>query len=126
MSRSPNPQAAIYARIASGRQQDHASIQQQLKICQQAAFEHNFTVCHEFADYGLSGLTLERPALKQLLTYIKAKPVDYLVCTDTARLARDHRLLTKLTATLAARGVQVVTSQTTVTDTRIAPFEERS
>lgn len=88
--------AVAYARTASRWKADQDAIDHQLHACRQVAAELGAALEHEFGDHGVSGLTLERAALRQLLAYVAAKPVDYVICSDTARLARNYQLFRSL------------------------------
>jgi DNA invertase Pin-like site-specific DNA recombinase len=43
-----------------------------------------------------------------MLAHLERNAVDYVICTDMSRLARDHQLFDHLHRRLTARGVRVV------------------
>lgn len=50
----------------------------------------------EFSDDGYSGVNEERPALKELLVWVKEERIDCILVKDFSRLARDYLLLGEL------------------------------
>jgi DNA invertase Pin-like site-specific DNA recombinase len=92
MSSQQMPRAVAYARTASRWKVDQEAIGAQLGAYRQVAHELGATLEDEFADHGISGLTLERPALRQLLAYVAANPVDYVICADRPRLVLQRHL----------------------------------
>jgi site-specific DNA recombinase len=60
--------AAIYARVSTEDQGKGYSIPTQIEACQIFAKEHGYTVpeTHVCTDEGISGATMDRPALQQV------------------------------------------------------------
>jgi len=108
MSREKMRRAVAYARTASTREVDRGAVVSQLHTCRRMAGGLNATLEHEFADHGISGLTLDRPTLRQLLAYVAAHAVDYVICADASRLARDHGLLRRVTRRLHTHHIRIV------------------
>ncbi|MGI6674785.1 MAG: recombinase family protein [Limnochordia bacterium] len=97
---------AIYARVSTEEQAKHGfSIAAQVRECARLAGDAETVV---FADEGVSGETLQRPALQRLLRRIEAGEVDEVICLDPDRLSRKllHQLL--LTEEWDRRGVRLV------------------
>ena len=61
-----------------------------------------------FDDGGYSGATLERPALRTLLTRIEAGQIDAVVCYKIDRISRSLRDFVKLMELLDARGIALI------------------
>jgi DNA invertase Pin-like site-specific DNA recombinase len=104
--------AVAYARTASRRRADQAAIGRQLHACRQVAAELDATLEREFVDHGISGLTLNRVGLRQLLVYVADNPVDYVICADGTRLTRDYEHFKCLMQQLTAHDVRVVLADT--------------
>ena len=61
-----------------------------------------------FDDGGYSGATMERPALRTLLTRIEAGQIDAVVCYKIDRISRSLRDFVKLMELLEARGIALI------------------
>lgn len=86
---------AIYARVSTEEQAKHGfSIAAQIRECQAFA---GGAVDLVFADEGVSGETLDRPALRQLRQSIEASEIKAVICLDPDRLSR--KLLNQLVLT---------------------------
>lgn len=83
--------AAIYARYSSDNQRPE-SIEDQTKVCRTAARGAGYQVSdrHVYADYALSGASLERSALGALLADARAHQFDAVFIDDLSRLSRDN------------------------------------
>jgi DNA invertase Pin-like site-specific DNA recombinase len=100
-------QAVIYCRSATTHQQ----LDNQLIVCQEAAKRHGYRVTNTFIDKGISGNTLERPQLKNMLNYLKEAPNDTAVIVEnTSRLARDMRVFVEVRDAIQQTGSIIMTS----------------
>lgn len=84
---------AIYARVSTEEQAKHGfSIAAQIRECQDLAGTVKASV---FADEGVSGETLQRPALEDLRQGIQRGAIKTVLCLDPDRLSRKllHQLL---------------------------------
>src|SRR3954454_6490506 len=97
MRESAKPQelrCAIYTRKSSeeGLEQDFNSLHAQREACEAyiKSQKHEGWAClpAHYDDGGISGATLERPALQQLLVDIQAGRVDVIVVYKVDRLTR--------------------------------------
>jgi site-specific DNA recombinase len=112
--RSGALRCAIYTRKSSeeGLEQEFNSLQAQREACE--AFiksqRHERWVClpDEYDDGGLSGATMERPALQQLLAEIQAGRVDIVVVYKVDRLTRSLADFAKIVEILDAKGASFV------------------
>jgi DNA invertase Pin-like site-specific DNA recombinase len=108
------PRCAVYTRKSSehGLEQDFNSLDAQ----REAAEAHIKSQAHEgwrlvkarYDDGGLSGGTLERPALQSLLADIKSRKVDVVVVYKVDRLTRSLADFAKLVELFEAHGVSFV------------------
>ena len=71
---------AIYARVSTEEQAKHGfSIPAQIRDCQERIGNRQALV---FADEGVSGETLQRPALEELRRKIQRGEIDTVYCLD--------------------------------------------
>src|ERR1700675_450770 len=112
--RSGKIRCAIYTRKSSeeGLEQEFNSLQAQREACE--AFiksqRHEGWVClpDGYDDGGLSGATMERPALQQLLAEIQAGRVDIVVVYKVDRLTRSLADFAKIVEIFDAKGASFV------------------
>src|ERR1700730_7885146 len=119
--RTGTVRCAIYTRKSSeeGLEQEFNSLQAQREACE--AFidsqRHEGWVCQRAAydDGGVSGATMDRPALHQLLADITAERVDTVVVYKIDRLTHSLADFAKIVEILDARGASFasVTQQLT-------------
>jgi len=112
--RSPIRRCAIYTRKSSeeGLEQDFNSLHAQREACE--AFIKSQTgegwrlIKTAYDDGGLSGGTMERPALQRLLEDIRRRLVDVVVVYKVDRLTRSLADFAKMVEVFDARGVSFV------------------
>lgn len=114
MSNSSTIKCAIYTRKSSeeGLDQEFNSLDAQREACEafikSQKHEGWVTLSDLYDDGGLSGGTLERPALKQLLKDIDAGGVDAVVVYKVDRLTRSLADFVKIVETFDAKSVPFV------------------
>jgi len=102
---------AIYTRKSSeeGLEQEFNSLHAQREACEayitSQRHEGWAPLPQAYDDGGLSGATLDRPALQQLLTDIQEGRVDVVVCYKVDRLTRSLADFAKIVEIFDARGV---------------------
>src|SRR6202158_5522213 len=114
MRRNGAIRCAIYTRKSSeeGLEQEFNSLQAQREACE--AFiksqRHEGWVCLSdgYDDGGLSGATMDRPALQQLLAEIQAGRVDIVVVYKVDRLTRSLADFAKIVEIFDAKGASFV------------------
>ena len=105
---------AIYTRKSSeeGLEQEFNSLHAQREACEAyiKSQRHEGWTCltQAYDDGGLSGATLDRPALQQLLAEIQAGRVDIVVCYKVDRLTRSLADFAKIVEIFDAKGVSFV------------------
>lgn len=105
---------AIYTRKSSeeGLEQDFNSLHAQREACaayvRSQASEGWTLLAQEYDDGGISGGTLERPALQRLLADIAAGEIDIVVVYKVDRLTRSLLDFSRLVETFDRRGVSFV------------------
>src|SRR5437762_5734447 len=105
---------AIYTRQSSeeGLEQAFNSLHAQREACEAyiRSQRHEGWTClaQAYDDGGLSGATMDRPALQQLLADIQAGKVDVIVCYKVDRLTRSLADFAKIVEIFDAKGVSFV------------------
>ena len=105
--------AAIYARVSSARQQQQETIASQLAALERYAAEHGYQVApqHLYQDDGVSGKTLDRPALDRLRDAVAQGEVEAVLLLSPDRLARHFPYQYLVTEEFERAGVEVVFTQ---------------
>ena len=85
------PRIAIYARYSSDQQRD-ASIEDQVRLCREFVVKQgqDWTVEQVYTDHAISGASLMRPGIQQLIQNGLARKFDVIVCEALDRLSRDQ------------------------------------
>jgi site-specific DNA recombinase len=96
----------IYSRYSSD-QQKPASIDDQNRVCLNYAKQHNFTVTHYFSDAAISGASMNRPGIQELMSI--AHQFDVVLCESLDRLSRDQSDIAYIHKRLAFQNVRIVT-----------------
>ena len=105
---------AIYTRKSSeeGLEQDFNSLDAQREACEAFILsqKHEGWVClpEMYDDGGISGATMERPALKRLLSDIEARRIDTVVVYKVDRLTRSLGDFAKIVDVFDGHGVSFV------------------
>ena len=114
MSAHKLKRCAIYTRKSSdeGLDQDFNSLDAQREACEafikSQAGEGWRLIKQRYDDGGLSGATMERPALRRLLTDIREHQVDVVVVYKVDRLTRSLADFAKMVEIFDAQGVSFV------------------
>ena len=107
-------------RVACAKQSDpSAEVQLQEQMIRRYADARGLTICETYLDAGVSGGTLERPALQRLLADCRAGKIGAVITQDPERLSRDPLRLIAVLESFLEDGVNVKFS----TETGKARFE---
>jgi site-specific DNA recombinase len=80
--------ALLYYRVSTDSQVEKGQgLEVQRKLCQEYCIKEGLRIAGEFADEGVSGATLDREGLGDLLASLNG--TDYVVAANTSRLWRD-------------------------------------
>lgn len=103
-------QVALYARVSTSTQQKQATIDSQLrKITEHISAQGwNLLNEHSYADDGISGARLDRPALDRLRDAAKRGEIDAVVILSPDRLARNYAHQWLLIEEFEKSNVQVI------------------
>ncbi|MCE5974928.1 recombinase family protein [Sinirhodobacter sp. WL0062] len=99
---------AIYARFSTQMQRE-ASIEDQVRLCQERATREGWTVTEVFSDMALSGASMLRPGLQGLLEQASRGAFDVVIAEALDRLSRDQADVATLYKRLTFHGVRIVT-----------------
>lgn len=102
-------QIAVYARVSSQRQKEGETIKSQLDSLLTYAKQEGYHVNDNwiFLDDGVSGKSLQRPALDELRDIIRTESIDCILVYSTDRLARNYSHQLILLEEFKRHGVRV-------------------
>lgn len=99
---------AIYARYSTDMQRD-ASIEDQIRLCQERATKEGWRVFNCYTDHGQSGATLLRPGIQVLLQDALAGRFSVIIAEALDRLSRDQEDIAGIYKRLSFAGVKILT-----------------
>ena len=84
--------AAIYARVSSQKQKEGETIESQIEVLREFANKEKYEIPESwiFLDNGVSGSTLQRPALDELRDMIRIESVEAILIHAPDRLSRNY------------------------------------
>lgn len=102
--------AAIYARVSSSKQSEEKTIESQVEVLIDFAQKHALDVPEGwiFKDDGITGSTIQRPALDNLRDLISSGSPDVLLIYHPDRLARKYVYQVLLLDEFSKHGVEVI------------------
>ena len=89
MSEPNGRRVAIYARYSSDLQSD-SSVEDQVRLCNELAKSKAWVVGDCYTDAGLSGASLMRPGIQELIVDALAGKFDVLLAEALDRISRDQ------------------------------------
>ncbi len=101
-------QIAIYARYSTDMQRE-ASIEDQIRVCQERAAKEGYSVHNCYTDHGTSGATLLRPGIQMLLSDAMAGKFEIIIAEALDRLSRDQEDIAGIYKRLSFAGVKILT-----------------
>jgi site-specific DNA recombinase len=100
--------AAFYARYSSAQQRE-ASIEDQLRLCEERAAREGWVVHDRYSDHGISGASLARPGIQALLRDATAGKFDVVLTESLDRISRDQEDIAGVHKRLRFAGPRIVT-----------------
>jgi DNA invertase Pin-like site-specific DNA recombinase len=100
--------AAIYARYSSDKQND-ASIEDQLRLCRERATKEGWTIVDSYSDRSISGASLIRPGIQDLLEDASAGMFEVVLAESLDRISRYQEDIAGVYKRLKFAGVQILT-----------------
>ena len=98
--------AVLYARYSSDSQRD-ASIEDQLRLCRLHAERQGWTVSDSYTDRAISGASLLRPGIQELIQDAGRDRFDIVLAEAMDRLSRDQEDIAGLFKRLSFAGVRI-------------------
>jgi DNA invertase Pin-like site-specific DNA recombinase len=99
---------ALYARYSSDLQRD-ASIEDQLRLCRSHAERQGWTVVDSYSDRAISGASLLRPGLQELIADAARGKFDVVLAEAMDRLSRDQEDIAGLYKRLSFADIRIIT-----------------
>lgn len=99
---------AIYARYSSDQQRD-ASIEDQVRVCQEYANRQGWLVVNVYSDHAISGASMMRPGIQMLMQDMAGGMFDILLTEDLDRLSRDQEGIAGIYKRVEFAGARIVT-----------------
>ncbi|GGB13394.1 resolvase [Brucella endophytica] len=100
--------AALYARYSSDNQRD-ASIEDQLRLCRARAEREGWTVLDSYTDRAISGASLLRPGVQELIADGLKRRFDVILTESLDRLSRDQEDIAGFYKRMRFASVQIIT-----------------
>lgn len=82
---------AIYVRVSTSEQVDGFSISEQTDRCKKYCEAMNYCVAKVYTDPGFSGSSIDRPAIKQLISDAENEQIDTVLVYKLDRLSRSQK-----------------------------------
>lgn len=105
--------AVIYARFSCSKQRE-ASIEDQLRICNEWCAREGYVVVNQYCDYAMSGRTDERPQFQEMVSNAGESEIVLVYMMD--RFSRDVYDAPIYKKKLREKGVRVVSATETMPD----------
>ena len=97
-------EAVAYCRVARAKQSDPSA---EVQMARRYADVRGLIICETYLDAGVSGATLERPALQRLLADCRAGKIGTVITQDLERLSRNPLSLIAVLESFLEDGVNV-------------------
>jgi site-specific DNA recombinase len=79
----------IYARYSSDKQRE-ASIEDQVRLCEERAARENWRVVKRYTDHAISGASLKRRGIQALMQDAQGGKLDIVLTESLDRISRDQ------------------------------------
>lgn len=99
---------AIYARYSTDLQ-NARSIDDQIRVCRDRSEREGWTVHECYTDYALSGATIVRPGLQQMLQDARSGKVEVILVESLDRLSRDQADIATIFKHMQFAGIEIIT-----------------
>jgi DNA invertase Pin-like site-specific DNA recombinase len=99
---------AIYARYSSDKQRE-ASIEDQVRLCQERAAREGWKVVKRYQDQAISGASLMRAGIQALMQDAQGRKFDLVLTESLDRISRDQEDIAGVYKRLRFAGVKMVT-----------------
>ena len=99
---------AIYARYSSDKQRE-ASIEDQIRVCEERAELEGWKIIKSYFDRATSGASLIRPGIQELMSQAQAGKFDLVLSESLDRISRDQEDIAGVYKRLRFAGVEILT-----------------
>jgi site-specific DNA recombinase len=99
---------SIYARYSSDKQRE-ASIEDQTRLCEERARRENWTVVKRYSDHAISGASLMRRGIQELMQDAQSGKFDLVLTESLDRISRDQEDIAGVYKRLRFAGVKIYT-----------------
>ncbi|MFC7047940.1 recombinase family protein [Emcibacter nanhaiensis] len=108
-TKNPTPiKAAIYARYSSDNQRE-ASLEDQIRLCKEAADREGWTITKTYQDSAMSGASLMRPGIQSLMEDALKGKFSIILTEALDRLSRDQEDIAGLYKRMSFADVRIIT-----------------
>lgn len=99
---------ALYGRVSS-ELQSQASIPDQFRVCEERASKEGWVIIERYSDQSISGATMMRPGLQELLKDANKGKFDIVLTEALDRMARDQEFVAAIYKRLSFENIKLVT-----------------
>ncbi len=99
---------AIYARYSSSLQRE-ASIDDQVRLCEERAAREGWKITQTYSDHAMSGASLIRPGIQALMIDARDGKFDLILAESLDRISRDQEDIAGVYKRLRFAGVDILT-----------------
>ena len=100
--------AVIYARYSSDKQRE-ASIEDQVRLCEERAAREGWKIVQHYTDHRISGASLLRPGIQALMRDAQERRFDVVLTESLDRISRDQEDIAGVYKRLRFAGARMVT-----------------
>ena len=111
MSKNKNlRKGVIYSRVNCLKETErYVSTCKQLLKCKELASQNKISIIKTFIDKGVSGLTLNRPSLIEMINYCQEETIQYLVVLSADRLSRGIKTFRFINKKMNELNIEIIT-----------------
>ncbi len=99
---------AIYARYSSDKQRE-ASIEDQIRLCEERAAREGWKIVQSYSDRAMSGASLMRPGIQELMQDARDGKFDLIMAESLDRISRDQEDIAGVYKRMCFAGAQILT-----------------
>ena len=99
---------AIYARYSSSLQRE-ASIDDQVRLCEERAAREGWKITQTYSDHAMSGASLMRPGIQALMQDARDGKFDLIMAESLDRISRDQEDIAGVYKRMRFAGVDILT-----------------
>ncbi len=99
---------AIYARYSSSLQRE-ASIDDQVRLCEERAVREGWKITQTYSDHAMSGANLMRPGIQALMEDARGGKFDLIMAESLDRISRDQEDIAGVYKRMRFAGVDILT-----------------